>query len=132
MTTLSSRRPCDWRWKVDAIWADSVGLIMPGRNATRNFSRSVTSVSIAQVSHASSHQVPVGVSAASNPSCSALRAICPRYFTDGGSDRAGRAGRHAVAAANDVAAVAVGGQEPVEPQGHRVRLSPGFNILLFG
>ncbi len=84
VTTLSSRRPCDWRWKVEAIWADRVGLIWPGRNATRNFSRSVTSVSMAQVSHASSHQVPVGVSAASKPSCSALRAICPRYFTDGG------------------------------------------------
>ena len=42
------------------------------------------SVSIAQVSHASSHQAPVGVSAPSKPSCSALRAICPRYFTDGG------------------------------------------------
>ena len=78
MTTFSSSRPRDWRWKVDAICAASVGLIWPGRNATRNFSRSVTSVSIAQVSQASSHQAPVGVSAPSKPSCSALRAIWPR------------------------------------------------------
>ena len=68
----------EWRWNVAAICADSVGEIRPGRNATRNFSRSVTSVSIAVVSQASSHQAPVGVSAASKPSCSALRAIWPR------------------------------------------------------
>ena len=61
-----------------AIWADSVGEISPGRNATRNLSRSVTSVSMAVASQASSHQAPVGVSAPSNPSCSALRAIWPR------------------------------------------------------
>ena len=40
---------------------------MPGRNATRNFSRSETWLSIAVVTHASSHQAPVGVSAASKP-----------------------------------------------------------------
>ena len=40
--------------------------------------RSVTSVSIAVDNHASSHHAPVGVSAPTKPSCSALRAICPR------------------------------------------------------
>ena len=50
----------------------------PGRNATRNFSRSETGLSIAVEIQASSHQAPVGVSAASKPSCSALRAIWPR------------------------------------------------------
>jgi hypothetical protein len=55
-----------------------VGEISPGRKATRNFSRSVTSVSMAVASQASSHQAPVGVSAPSKPSCSALRAIWPR------------------------------------------------------
>ena len=78
MTTLSSSRPPDSRWNVDAICAARVGEIRPGRNATRNFSRSVTSVSIAVVSQASSHQAPVGVSAPTKPSCSALRAIWPR------------------------------------------------------
>ena len=65
-------------WKVAAICAARVGEIRPGRNATRNFSRSETRLSIAVDSQASSHQAPVGVSAASKPSCSALRAIWPR------------------------------------------------------
>ncbi len=65
-------------WKVAAICADRVAEVSPGRNATRNFSRSETLLSIAVESHASSHQAPVGVSAASKPSCSALRAIWPR------------------------------------------------------
>ena len=65
-------------WKVVAIWAASVAEVRPGRNATRNLSRSETELSIAVESHASSHQAPVGVSAASKPSCSALRAIWPR------------------------------------------------------
>ncbi len=46
---------------------------MPGRKATRNLSRSVVWVSIAVVSHASSHQAPVGVRAASKPLSSAAR-----------------------------------------------------------
>ena len=57
----------DTRWKEAAICAASVGEISPGRNATRNFSRFVTWVSAAVVTHASSHQEPVGVSAASKP-----------------------------------------------------------------
>ena len=65
-------------WKVAAIWAARVGDVSPGRNATRNLSRSETGASIAVASHASSHQAPVGVSAASKPSCSALRATWPR------------------------------------------------------
>jgi hypothetical protein len=75
VTTLSSSLPPESRWKVDAIWAARVGESRPGRNATRNFSRSVTSVSIAVDSQASSHQAPVGVSAPTKPSCSAVRAI---------------------------------------------------------
>ena len=67
-----------------AIWAASVGDTSPGRNATRNFSRSVWLISAAVTSHASSHQVPVGVSTASNPSCSADLAIWPRYSRLGG------------------------------------------------
>src|SRR4030088_1639833 len=39
-------------------------------------------------SHAFYDQVPVGVSAASNPSCSADRAICPRYSRLGGRSAA--------------------------------------------
>ena len=65
-------------WKVAAICAASVGEVMPGRNATRNFSRSETLLNMAVDSHASSHQAPVGVSAASKPSCSALRVTWPR------------------------------------------------------
>jgi hypothetical protein len=42
----------------------------------------------------------------------------------GGADRARRAGRDAVPAADDVAAVAVGRQEPVEAQGHETTLPP--------
>jgi len=56
----------------------------PGRNATRNFSRSVWLISAAVVSHASSHQVPVGVRTPVKPSCSAERAIWPRYSMSGG------------------------------------------------
>lgn len=58
-----------------AIWAASVGETKPGRNATRNLRRSVSLVSAAVTSHASSHHVPVGVRIASNPICSADRAI---------------------------------------------------------
>ena len=60
-----------------AIWAASVGDISPGRNATRNLNRSVTWVSPAVMTQASSHHELVGVSAPSKPSCSAERAICP-------------------------------------------------------
>lgn len=78
MTTLSNSLPPDMFWKVVAIWAASVGEVSPGRKATRNLSLSDTPASIAVLTQASSHQAPVGVSAASKPSCSALRAICPR------------------------------------------------------
>ena len=61
-----------------AICAARNGDVRPGRNATRNFSRSESGLSIAVDSQASSHHAPVGVSAASKPSCSALRAIWPR------------------------------------------------------
>ncbi|CAM5278802.1 hypothetical protein SGRI78S_02348 [Streptomyces griseus subsp. griseus] len=55
----------------------------PGRNATRNFSRSVCWASATVVSQASSHQVPVGVSTASKPNCSAALAIWIRYSMSG-------------------------------------------------
>ena len=57
-----------------AIWAARNGAVSPGRKATRNFSRSETWLSIAVESQASSHQAPVGVSAASKPMSSAPRA----------------------------------------------------------
>lgn len=75
VTTLRSSRPPLWRWKVDAIWAASVGETKPGRKATRNFSRSVCRLTMAVVSHASSHHAPVGVSAPTKPRSSAARAI---------------------------------------------------------
>src|ERR1700712_3510846 len=56
----------------------------PGRNATRNFRLSDRLLIIEVVTQASSQCEPVGVSAASNPSCSALRVICPRYWTEAG------------------------------------------------
>ena len=59
------------------MWAASVGDMSPGRNATRNASRSVTWVSPAVMIQASSHQELVGVSAPVKPSCSAERAIWP-------------------------------------------------------
>jgi hypothetical protein len=71
VTTLSSNRPCDCHWNVAAICAASVGLIRPGRNATRNFSLRVDRTSIAVVTQASSHQVPVGARAPWKPICSA-------------------------------------------------------------
>lgn len=71
------------RWYVAAICAASTGEITPGRNATRNFSRSVCCDSATVVSQASSHHVPVGVSTASKPSCSAAFAICARYSMSG-------------------------------------------------
>ena len=61
-----------------AFWAASVGVIEFGRKATRNFSRSVSLISAAVISHESSHQVPVGVSTPVNPSVSAARATCAR------------------------------------------------------
>jgi len=75
---LSSSLPREIRWYVAAIWAASVGVISPGRNATRNFSRDVCAISAAVVSHASSHHVPVGVSTPAKPSCSADLAIWAR------------------------------------------------------
>ncbi|AJK81339.1 hypothetical protein AFC81_02470 [Mycobacterium avium subsp. paratuberculosis] len=79
MTTFSSSRPCECRWKVPAICEASVGLNSPGRNATRNFSVSVDSTSIAVVNHASSHHNPVGVRTASKPLSSAAEQIWCRY-----------------------------------------------------
>jgi hypothetical protein len=78
VTTLRSNRPPDWFWKVVAICAARVGTIKPGRNATRNFNRSVESSSEAVESQASSHHNPVGVSAPSNPRSSAAEAIWRR------------------------------------------------------
>ncbi len=78
VTTLSSSRPPVRFWKVPAIWAARNGETSPGRNATRNLSRSETWLSIAVESHASSHQAPAGVSAASKPMSSAPRATWPR------------------------------------------------------
>jgi hypothetical protein len=78
LTTLSSSRPPDTRWKVAAICAASVGEIVSGRNATMNLSLLVSEASAAVVIHASSHQVPVGVSTDSNPSRSAARATSAR------------------------------------------------------
>ena len=65
-------------WNVPAIWAARNGEVRPGRNATRNFRRAETWLSIAVDSQASSHHAPVGVSAASKPRSSAARAIWPR------------------------------------------------------
>ena len=65
------------RWKVAAMCAASVGDSSPGRSATRNLKRSVTWVSAAVMSQASSHQELTGVSAPAKPSCSADRAIWP-------------------------------------------------------
>ena len=67
-----------------AIWAARVGEISPGRKATRNFSLLVCVLGAAVASQASSHPVPVGVSTAANPSCSAALATCPRYSMSGG------------------------------------------------
>ncbi len=47
----------------------------PGRSATRNLRVSVVSMSIAVVSHASSHHAPVGVRTDSKPLDSAAAAI---------------------------------------------------------
>ena len=65
-------------WNVPAICAARNGATRPGRNATRNFSRSEVWLSIAVDSHASSHHAPVGVSAASKPLSSAARATWVR------------------------------------------------------
>ncbi|MNL85385.1 hypothetical protein D3C87_2136720 [compost metagenome] len=48
------------RSKVEAILAERVGDIRPGRIATRNFSRSVTGIKEDAVTHASSQDLPVG------------------------------------------------------------------------
>ena len=68
-TTFSSSRPPETRWYVAAICAASVGReAAPGRNATRNFSRSVTWVSAGGESPTRPRtSEPVGVSAASKP-----------------------------------------------------------------
>ena len=76
---FSSTRPSENRCSVAVCWAASVGGTKPGRNATRNFSRSVSASSAAAVSQASSHHVPVGVSTPSYPSRSAARATSARY-----------------------------------------------------
>ena len=78
VTTFSSRRPPEMRWNAAAICADRVGLVTPGRNATRNLSRRVSRISAEVTNQASSHQVPVGVSTPSNPSWSAVRATLAR------------------------------------------------------
>ena len=59
---FSSTRPSENRCNVAVCWAASVGGTNPGRKATRNFSLSVSASSADAVNHASSHQVPVGVS----------------------------------------------------------------------
>src|SRR3954451_23944839 len=81
VTTLRSSRPPERFWKVPAICAARNGEVKPGRDATRNFSRSDTWLSMVVDSQASSHQAPVGVSAASKPASSAARATWPRYDT---------------------------------------------------
>ena len=78
VTMLSISRPSEIRWYAAAICAASTGLITPGRNATRNFSRDVSRSSAAVVSQASSQNVPVGVSTPSNPTFSAVRATSAR------------------------------------------------------
>lgn len=75
VTTLSSSRPGACAENVAAICAASVGLIRPGRKATRNASRSDSRASIAAVSQASSHHAPVGMSAPVKPNSSAARTI---------------------------------------------------------
>ena len=75
---LSMSRPPEMRWYAAAIWAARTGLMTPGRKATRNFSVDVSRSSAAVVSHASSQNVPVGVSAPVNPARSAVRATSAR------------------------------------------------------
>jgi hypothetical protein len=75
---VEQQTPCVAFWNEAAICAASVGDMIPGRNATRNLRCSLTWLTMASMIQASSHQAPVGVSAASKPSCSALRAIWPR------------------------------------------------------
>ena len=75
-------RPGACRANVAAIWADSVGLTSPGRNATRNASDLVSRASSAAVMKASSHHAPVGMSAPVNPKDSAARTIEARYSMD--------------------------------------------------
>ena len=83
VTMFTNRRPFETRWYVLAIWAARVGVSSAGRNATRNFRRSVTASRAAVEIHASSQPVPQGVRTASNPSCSQAWAICCRYCTLG-------------------------------------------------
>src|SRR4029450_6180463 len=53
---------------------------------------SVSRVSAAVVIHASSHQLPVGVSTPAKPRCSAACATCTRYSSDGSRREAGSVG----------------------------------------
>ncbi len=59
-----------------AACAARVGDCRPGRKATRYLKVRVSWVSAAVITHASSHQELVGVSAASKPMSSAARATC--------------------------------------------------------
>ncbi|SKY91822.1 Uncharacterised protein [Mycobacteroides abscessus subsp. abscessus] len=80
---FNASRPPDSSANVAACWAANVGVINPGRNATRNFSLLVSWMRAAVVTHASRHQVPVGVSTDSNPSFSAVLATRVRYSRSG-------------------------------------------------
>ena len=76
MTTLSSRRPRDWREGGRHLCRQRRA-DQPGAERDEELQPSVTREHGA-VSHASSHHAPVGVSAPSKPSCSAPPAIWPR------------------------------------------------------
>jgi hypothetical protein len=53
---------------VEAIRADTLGDITPGRRATKNFKRLVTGVNVEATIHASSQELPVGSKTPSKPS----------------------------------------------------------------
>ena len=114
---LTSSRPFESRWYVDAICAASVGDSSAGRNATRNFTRRVSGISGAVASHASSQPVPHGVSIPSNPSASHAVAICARYGS------VGRAPVRVAGVRQHVARVAAGGEEPVHLEHRRTLLA---------
>ena len=62
-----------------AAWrAATVGEMIPGRSATRNFRRWVTGISEAATSQESSQERPVGISTPPKPRRSAAWAICCR------------------------------------------------------
>ena len=119
-------RPSEIRWYAAAICAASTGLITPGRNATRNFSRDVSRSSAAVVSQASSQNVPVGVRHALEPDLlggarhvgQVVDGRLPEAVRQRLLESAAHLPGHALAGADQRPAVAGGRQEPVQLQTH--------------